>query len=185
LNEEMMEASPLLPTNKNIIQDLDNELYITSGGLAYAILSTISLFFMIILSIIYGRLDYNRIFVYFCVSMVALYIPHVLGAWIYGANLHRAPQAICWIQALWINASGITAGVAVSIFSFEIYRNIVLHLTESEWLRQKYYIAISIIFSLLIGIIPPALIAEKPNGILPGPYFCVLYKPEITMVFVR
>src|SRR3954452_24409915 len=117
-----MEAGPL---NKSIIQDsipIDNEPYITDGGLAYAILSTISLFFMIILSIIYGRLDYNRIFVYFCVSMVALYIPHVLGAWIYGANLHRASQAICLSQALWINASGMTAGVAVSIFSFEIYR---------------------------------------------------------------
>ncbi|GBB94465.1 hypothetical protein RclHR1_02360023 [Rhizophagus clarus] len=140
------------PTNSNNTSNsipMGNESYLTSGGLTYAILSTISLFLMIILSIIYGRLDYNRIFVYFCISMVTLYIPHVLGAWIYGANLRQTSQAICWIQALWINASGIAAG-----------------------------------FTLLVGIVLPALIAEKPNGILPGPYFCVLYKPEIAIAFV-
>src|SRR6266542_2660050 len=124
-----MEAGPHLPTNNynisNGIPIIDNESYITSGGLVYAILSTISLFLMIILFIIYGRLDYNRIFVYFCVSMITLYIPQVLGAWIYGANLYQASQAICWIQALWINASGIAAGVTVLLFSFEIYRSIV------------------------------------------------------------
>src|SRR6266540_4154563 len=122
-----MEAGPLLSANNDTsnIQNsikVDNEPYISNGGLVYAILSTTSLFFMIILSIIYGRLGYNRIFVYFCISMVTLYIPHVLGAWIYGANLKQASQAICWTQALWINASGIAAGVTVLIYTFEIYR---------------------------------------------------------------
>ncbi|RGB34498.1 hypothetical protein C1646_701761 [Rhizophagus diaphanus] len=39
---------------------------------------------------------------------------------------------------------------------------------------RLYAIAMSIIFPLLVGIVLPALIAEKQNGIFPGPYFCVL-----------
>ncbi|CAI2165751.1 3088_t:CDS:2 [Funneliformis geosporum] len=107
-----------------------------------------------------------------------------IKAWIYGANLNQAPQVICWIQALWINASGIAAGITILIYSFEIYRSLVLRVTEGEWLRRKFYLVMLIIIPILVGIIPPAILAEKPNGILPGPYFCVLYKPEIPMIFI-
>ncbi|CAG8437537.1 1713_t:CDS:2 [Acaulospora morrowiae] len=164
---------------------LTDDPYITSGGLAYGILCTVSLFLMIILAIIYGRLAYNRVFVYFCLSMITLYVPHILGAWIYGANLRRAPTAICWIQALWINASGISAGITALIYSFEIYRNIVKQrVTDGEWKRRKYYMTISIVFPLFVGIVPPFLIADKSDGIAPGPFFCVLNKPSIPLVFV-
>ncbi|CAG8443537.1 5469_t:CDS:2 [Acaulospora colombiana] len=141
--------------------------YMTSGGLAYGILCTMSLFLMIILAIIYGRLARNRVFVYFCLSLIMLYIPHILGAWIYGANLNRAPTAVCWVQALWINASGISAGITVLIYAYEIYRNIVKQrVTEGEWKRRKYYLTMSVVFPVLVGIVPPLLIADKPDGIV-------------------
>lgn len=185
-----MGAGSLYDTFSNLIiykrdsLSYDQDPYITGGGLAYGILCTFSLFLMITLSIIYGRLEYNRIFAYFCISMVALYIPHVLGAWIFGANLRRAPSTFCWIQALWINASGIASGISVLIYSYELYRRIVWHLTDGEWKRRKYYIAICIVFPLLVGVIPPFLIAERPDGIAPGPFFCMLYEPSIPMALV-
>ncbi|CAG8472532.1 14279_t:CDS:2, partial [Dentiscutata heterogama] len=183
-----MEANSLDNSFSNLImykrdsQPYNQDPYITGGGLVYGILCTFSLFLMITLSIIYGRLEYNRLFAYFCISMVTLYIPHVLGAWIFGANLRRASTAFCWIQALWINASGIAAGLSVLIYSYEIYRRIVCHTTDGEWKRRKYYTAICIVFPLLVGVIPPFLIAERPDGNCP--YFCMLYEPSIPMALV-
>ncbi|CAG8662204.1 11669_t:CDS:2, partial [Scutellospora calospora] len=61
---------------------------------------------------------------------------------------------------------------------------IVCHMTDGEWKRRKYYITICVIFPLLIGVIPPFLIAERPDGITPGPYFCMFYKPSIPLALV-
>ncbi|CAG8550251.1 1704_t:CDS:2 [Ambispora leptoticha] len=158
--------------------------YMTTGAVAYAILCTISLILMCILTIIYGRLSYNRVFVYFCVSVIALFIPHTLGAWIFGANLARAPNWLCWIQGLWINAAGIGAGLLVLLYSYEIYKSIVLHVDNDYQLRKKYYLALAVLLPLLIGFIGPVIVAEKPYGILPGPYFCVLYSPILPLAFV-
>ncbi|CAG8540528.1 4052_t:CDS:2, partial [Paraglomus occultum] len=158
--------------------------HFADGGLIYSILCTLSLFLMFVLVIIYYRLNYNRIFVYFCVSIVLIFIPHALGGWIYGAQLARAPTIVCWIQGLWINAASIAGGLTVLVYTYEIYRGIVLHVPDDEYKRRKYYIAVSILFPLLVGFVPPAIIAEKPNGILPAAYFCFLYKPMIPLAFV-
>ncbi|RHZ56853.1 hypothetical protein Glove_396g75 [Diversispora epigaea] len=185
----------------NLMNKRNNEdnSYFSEGGITYGILSTISLFLMIILTIIYGRLEYNRVFVYFCISMISLYIPHVLGAWIYGANLNynnnnnnmnnyrgsSSTLAFCRIQTLWVNVSGLAAGIALLIYSFEIYKSIVQqHVIYGEWKRLKYYAMISFLFPLFVGIVPPYLIADKDDGIAPGSFFCILNKPSIPLVFV-
>ncbi|KAG9293050.1 hypothetical protein G9A89_016412 [Geosiphon pyriformis] len=167
-----------------ILRGKSDDPYMTTGALIYSVLSTISIFLMCVLCVIYGRLNYNRVFFYFCVSIVMLYIPHVLGAWIAGANLARWPNALCWIQGLWINTTGIAGGMLVSIYSFEIYRSIVWHKFDDEYKRKRYYFWTVILFPFLIGFIGPIIVANKPYGIQPGPYFCLLYKPKRALAFV-
>ncbi|CAG8549425.1 4383_t:CDS:2 [Ambispora gerdemannii] len=180
LNNNATGISPDTP----ITRSPSDDPYMTSGAVTYTILCTISLILMCILTIIYGRLSYNRVFVYFCVSIIALFIPHTLGAWIFGANLARAPDWLCWIQGLWINAAGIGAGLTVLLYSFEIYKSIVLHIDNDYHLLKKYYLALAVLVPLLIGFIGPVIVAEKPHGVLPGPYFCILYRPILPLAFV-